>query len=70
MTQLAASKKQSLLQAIKDLAEKLIAVDRTVAGILGDGPEGKVWRSFVAGYAEFHLYAPRYCLREILPEFF
>lgn len=61
---------QTPLEAFKTIAENVLAMDRRVKDILGDGPERQAWESFTAGYAEFHLHTPRYCLKDLLPEFY
>lgn len=70
MSQFATIHGQTPLEAVKTIAEKVLAVDQRVKDILGDGPERKAWESFTAGYAEFHLHTPRYRLRDLLPEFY
>ena len=41
------------------------AYERTCA-ILGDGEAKDAWVSFAEGYIQFHLFSPRYRLRELL----
>ena len=70
MTQLAAANEQTVIQALKSVADRLVAVDKHIRAILGGGPELEAWESFIAGYAEFHLHTPRYRLKELLPEYY
>ena len=70
MTQLAMFKRQTPLEASKNLAERVISVDIMIKDILGDSPERQAWESFVVGYAEFHFRVSRYHLRDLFPEFY
>ncbi|THH31856.1 hypothetical protein EUX98_g2330 [Antrodiella citrinella] len=61
---------QSATHSLRDIVERMVSLDRTVKTLLGDTtPERRAWDSYVAGYIEFHLQSPRYCLKEVLPEF-
>ena len=70
ISQIAAANGQSALQALKELADRVVMLDRRIRALLGDSPERKAWESFIAGYFEFHLHTPRYRLKELLPEYF
>ena len=70
VAQFAAVNGQTPLEAVRTLTEKLLAADRKIKDVLGDGPERKAWEAFTTGYAEFHLRSVRYRLKEVLPEFF
>lgn len=69
MSQLAISNGQTQSQTLRNVAEKLVAIDRRIKNILGSGGERHAWESFTAGYVEFHLRTPRYRLEELLPEY-
>lgn len=68
ISQTAASKDETLLEALTGLANKLVALDLHIKTVLGDGPERRAWDSFTAGFAQFHLRCPRYRLNELVPE--
>ena len=47
--------------------ETIDAVDR-IRSILGEGPARNAWESFAGGYINYHIYAPRYRLNEVLSD--
>ncbi|TCD67995.1 terpene cyclase [Steccherinum ochraceum] len=67
---LAAANDESTLETMEKIAARLSDIDNLVKESLGDGSHRAAWESFTAGYAEFHLHAPRYRLRELIPEYY
>lgn len=70
VSQHAAIHSQEVSHSLLDLSDRLVALYSRIEMILGDGPEQKAWESFAAGFTEFHLYVPRYRLRDVIPEYF
>ncbi|TCD65127.1 terpene cyclase [Steccherinum ochraceum] len=61
---------QTALETLEETVKRVIAIDARIKTILGDTPERRAWEIFAAGYTEFHLYTPRYFLKELLPEYY
>ncbi|THH31645.1 hypothetical protein EUX98_g2558 [Antrodiella citrinella] len=61
---------QSAIETLEGLVERLVELDGRIKAVLGSTPEQRAWELFAAGYAEFHLYTPRYFLKDLLPEYY
>ncbi|CAL1716263.1 unnamed protein product [Somion occarium] len=61
---------KTIRETLQDIVERLIRSDENVRAILGEGKARDAWDSFTAGFAQFHIYAPRYKLHEVIPELF
>ncbi|THH32539.1 hypothetical protein EUX98_g1653 [Antrodiella citrinella] len=61
---------QSSLDTLTDVVNRIVNLGEHIAAVLGDTPEKKAWDVFSGGYTEFHLYTPRYFLKDIVPEYY
>ena len=58
------------LDTLSETVDRLVDLDRKIKAVLGNTAEKRAWESFAGGYVEFHLYTPRYFLKEVLPEYY
>ena len=56
--------------AAGDLSERLVSIIERIRNILGDGQAREAWEDFASGYVHFHIFCPRYRLKEVIPEYF
>ena len=56
--------------AAGDLSERLVSIIERIRNILGDGQAREAWEDFASGYVHFHIFCPRYKLKEVIPEYF
>jgi len=61
---------QTALDTLEAMTTRLVNLDERVKAVLGNTPERRAWELFTAGYTEFHLYTPRYLLKDLLPEYY
>lgn len=57
-------------EAVHAVVEKTVASLERVRKILGQGRAREAWEDFASGYIYFHLYCPRYRMKELVPEYY